>query len=109
MIYINNERKQVLNPLLAQVSERIESRSDLVYCLTMLACREIRGITFSELSSIFGDIQLVALEFWRRIIIPYEIAKARENGDVFLHPSREASHGGNNLPSDDPGHPTNAR
>lgn len=84
MPYISEDRKMSLNPFLQQVSERISSREELSYCLTMLACREIRSVNYPEVANIYGDIMLVAQEYWRRIILPLQQSKAREIGDVFI-------------------------
>ena len=92
MPYITEERKQALNPFLAQVSDRISSREELAYCMVMLACREIRSVSYPEIASIYGDIHVVAQEYWRRVVAPYQQGLARKMGDIFITTAEQENH-----------------
>ncbi len=41
------------------------------------------GIRFTDLAHVVGALDLVKLEFYHRIVAPYEKNKMRENGDVW--------------------------
>lgn len=38
---------------------------------------------YEELERIVGRLELVKLEYWRRVVVPYEDQKRQANGDVF--------------------------
>ena len=78
------ERRVVLDPHIQRLAQVIDGHGELNYVLTMLAGSQIRSLNYADLAAVYGDLQLVAQEFWRRIIIPYEEGKRKENGDCFL-------------------------
>jgi hypothetical protein len=41
------------------------------------------GLSYSTINEITGVMECAKLEFYRRIAIPYEEKKIRENGDVY--------------------------
>lgn len=43
---------------------------------------EINKKKYFVLAGMFGTVLLSALEFWRRLIVPYEDKKIQENGDA---------------------------
>jgi hypothetical protein len=60
----------------------------LNYCLTRL-CIEYAGSdpNYERLNAIIGALEACKLEFYRRMVAPYEDAKVQQNGDVY--PQRE--------------------
>lgn len=52
-----------------------------------IICRIAKAILqpkkYWKFALIVGTIILAVLEIWRRLIVPYEIDKCKENGDVF--------------------------
>lgn len=84
MPYIDQERRKVLDGFIKQLSARIASRGEFNYVLTCLAASELRGLSYAELASLIGDIELVKMELWRRLVVPYEENKRKQNGDVFV-------------------------
>jgi len=42
------------------------------------------GISYSQANMLVGVLECVKLELYRRVIAPYEDAKAKENGDLSL-------------------------
>ncbi len=57
---------------------------ELNYCLTRL-CIEYAGShpNYERLNAIIGALEACKLEFYRRMVAPYEDGKIRENGDVY--------------------------
>ena len=58
---------------------------ELNYMLTDL-CREYlaaHGLTYRVLNDILGALEGAKLEFYRRVVVPYEDSKIKENGDVY--------------------------
>lgn len=90
MPYIKPERQVALNNEIKALSDKISSRGELNYALTCLVLSEIRGISYEELASLVGDIECIKQEFIRRLLIPYEENKRRENGDIFFPNNKEA-------------------
>ena len=67
----------------------IEGRSpctpgELNFVLTKVVCRYIheRGLSYTTANEIVGTLDACKLEFYRRIVVPYEQCKQEENGDV---------------------------
>ena len=84
MPYIKHERRQALDPQIQRLASLIDGRGELNYVMTMLVGSQVRSLSYAELAALYGDIHLVALEFWRRVVVPYEANKCRENGDCFI-------------------------
>ena len=59
---------------------------ELNYILTgeILKYFDANGRTYSAINDIVGALENCKLEFYRRVVIPYEDKKMDENGDVFL-------------------------
>ena len=60
---------------------------DLNYILTQ-ACVECLPVdpdryTYELLNTIMGALESAKQEFYRRVVVPYENKKRRENGDVY--------------------------
>lgn len=55
---------------------------DANYILTQFI-RTFPKSRYEELERIIGRLELVKLEYWRRVVVPYEDEKCRSNGDVY--------------------------
>lgn len=80
MPYLEESVKEALDSGLIKMSEP----GHLTYrlykcCLDYIA---IRGKRFFSVCEVMGALTCCALEFYRRIIAPYEDKKIQENGDV---------------------------
>ncbi len=65
---------------------KIKTVGDLTYGLTRMANAFARGqgqLRFVTIALVMGAFFCAALEFYRRIAVPYENAKLAENGDVY--------------------------
>jgi len=64
-----------------------QDEGELAYSLTMLYVDWFRAKAkkrkFKTMASLVGVIVLSLLEFWRRVVVPYEQKKCDEEGDVF--------------------------
>ena len=79
MPYIKNERKKrLVNP-----SEVPKNTGELTYLLfdQCLDYMYIYGRKFQTLAEILGALEAAKIEFYRRIVAPYEDEKIAENGD----------------------------
>jgi hypothetical protein len=80
MPYIDPERRREID-LEDSYPENI---GELNYFLTN-ACLDFLDIdpTYEEYNQIIGVLEAVKLEFYRRMVAPYEEKKLEENGDVY--------------------------
>jgi hypothetical protein len=61
------------------------SAGELNYQFTMLARTYLHnhGTTYATINDIIGAFESAKMEFYRRVVIPYEEKKIKENGDVY--------------------------
>jgi hypothetical protein len=83
MPYIDSRTRELIKkyPL-----ARIESAGELNYLITQLIVRYMREnepVRYWVINDIVGALEGAKLEFWRRVVTPYEMQKERENGDVY--------------------------
>ena len=80
MPYIKQDRRDVLD-----LTETAPSNiGELNYVLTRIVMEYLpRNYKYDDLNAVWGVIGLVQSEFWRRVIVPYEKEKEKENGDVY--------------------------
>ena len=64
------------------------SPSELNYIITKLLLR-IEPMSYQDYNSLIGVLEMVKQEFYRRMVVPYEIRKMEENGDVYPPPPEE--------------------
>jgi hypothetical protein len=72
------------------LSPRPDNPGELNYCITMLT-RDYLGdpdsgngtINYEKYNSVIGVLECVKQELYRRMIVPYEEQKIKENGDVY--------------------------
>lgn len=81
MPYINNSAKAHVDARAPQCS------SELNYAITRLisayAARFGNTYTYTTLNDVLGALEGAKLEFVRRVVVPYEEQKRKENGDVY--------------------------
>lgn len=84
MPYIKPTRKEVLEPLVDQITQRCDNAGDVTYVIYALAKKwiDLSGMNYKNLSGVVGCMDCAKTEFYRRIVAPYEDEKIKENGDV---------------------------
>lgn len=80
MPYIKQERRATLGEFIVP-----ESAGELNYLITRVLnkYRDIHQDSYSTFNDILGALEGAKLEFYRRVVIPYEEKKRAENGDVY--------------------------
>jgi hypothetical protein len=70
--------------------DKIHSVGELNYQLTQMCLayllvntNELIGPSYSNYNSVIGALEACKLEFYRRMVSPYEDKKIQENGDVY--------------------------
>lgn len=61
---------------------------ELNYCMFKLAMDYVfgYGINYTRLGECIAAFECAKLEFYRRVVVPYEEKKIKENGDIEVHP-----------------------
>ena len=62
-----------------------ETPGELNYCITKLLDRylQAKGLSYQHINDCLGALEGAKLEFYRRIVAPYEDTKIQANGDVY--------------------------
>lgn len=81
MPYIKKDRRAALNAM----SDMPQNSGELNYLITRLVIRyvKLRPMNYQTLSEALSALEAAKLEYYRRVLIPYEDLKKEENGDVF--------------------------
>jgi len=84
MPYISKSERDVLDPLIMKLGEKIVSDGQLNYVITRLC---LRGLSFEYVNygiyaSTIGILETVKMEIYRRCVRPYENRKRRDHSDV---------------------------
>jgi len=82
MPYIKDRRKQ-LSPCKHHVASA-KNAGELNYQITRLCHRYLtdNGVEYKNINDVLGALEGAKLEFYRRVVAPYEDIKIRENGDL---------------------------
>lgn len=66
--------------------EAAETTGQLNYQITEVIVKYLHNhpkITYGVMNDIIGALESAKLEFYRRVVAPYENTKCEENGDVY--------------------------
>ncbi len=81
MPYIKQDRRNDIDYFLKFPAN---TPGELNYVLTRIIMEYLpKNYKYEDLNAVWGVIGLVQSEFWRRVIVPYEKEKEKENGDVY--------------------------
>ena len=83
MPYINPETKRII----LETDEEFEATPGILnFCITecVEAYREEKGDSYTTFNEIIGAIECAKQEFYRRVVVPYEEKKCKDNGDVYV-------------------------
>lgn len=71
----------------------IETSGELNYAFTTVINKYLakHGKSYARFNDVIGALEGAKLEFYRRIVVPYEDQKIKENGDVYDIPSSVSS------------------
>lgn len=81
MPYISRERREDLWRGWSGMKNAGELNYELT--LTIIEYLDRRGISYQTMNDIIGALEGCKIEFYRRMISPYENQKIKENGDVY--------------------------
>lgn len=83
MPYIKQEDRKYLEGIILE-DLVISGPGELNYVFTRIALKYLNtyGVKYQNINDIIGALEGCKLELYRRIAVPYEEIKLRENGDV---------------------------
>lgn len=84
MPYIKTERRKELQWVGVR-DFAITTPGELNYAFTLILTEYIKDkqLSYQTINDIIGALEGAKLEFYRRIAVPYEDTKIKENGDVY--------------------------
>ena len=86
MPYIDNNKRELIDPHVNELCGLLANMGDLNYTITQLCDAYLateEGIRYSRLNDLVGALECAKLELYRRVAAPYEDQKAKENGDAY--------------------------
>ena len=86
MPYIKNEAtKDTISSHMEEVVSTIVNPGHLNYAITSLINQYYKdtGPSYVAINDIIGSLECAKAEFYRRVAVPYEEEKIKENGDVY--------------------------
>lgn len=85
MPYIKQEDRNDLIEAYSERERNAENPGELNYQFTKHILEYIRThkISYQTINDVIGALEGAKLEFYRRVVVPYEEQKIKENGDVY--------------------------
>ena len=86
MPYIKQEDREAFRiPGLEAVYLDADNAGQLNYLFTKIALTYIENkkLSYQTINDIIGALEGAKMEFYRRIAVPYEQSKIRQNGDIY--------------------------
>lgn len=84
MPYIKKNRRAALT-----IDKAVpDTAGELNFCFTTKALEYLNthGLSYATINDIMGAFEGAKVEFYRRVAVPYEDQKIKENGDVYNDP-----------------------
>ena len=85
MPYIKKDRREVVEIMIQTPLPYVSSltEGELNYMLTRIVDTWAKPLSYDRIAKATGVLENVKQEFYRRVAVPYEDKKLRENGDVY--------------------------
>lgn len=83
MPYITKDRRNEVMRFVDNAPEPMNAGElNYVLTITMLEYVQRKGLSYQTLNDIAGALENAKTEFYRRVVVPYEEDKRRNNGDI---------------------------
>ena len=89
MPYISQKRRREIldraGVVWKVVREKEATPGDLNYIITVLLSHYVDGrdMNYKTLNEVVGVLESAKMEFYRKVVVPYEENKLKENGDIY--------------------------
>ncbi len=80
MPYINQYDRKILG---SRVYPRTPGELNYLLTNAVIDYLDFHGTTYQTINDCLGALEAAKLEFYRRVVVPYEEIKIDENGDVY--------------------------
>ena len=86
MPYIKQEDRKYLEPIVKETASQIDDCGKLNFAITTMVQEYLKkkGQNYANINEVVGVLECAKLEFYRRIVSPYENQKIVDNGDVII-------------------------
>lgn len=84
MPYITRERRKVFDRAIEELAAEVQNQGELNYCIYKLSRQIIEriGQSYENLSMCSSAMEHAKMEWYRKVLAPYEDSKIQENGDI---------------------------
>ncbi|WP_045215142.1 DUF6899 family protein [Desulfonatronovibrio magnus] len=84
MPYISQTRREVFDSAISQLASQVQNQGELNYCIYKLSklILERMGESYENISMCSSAMEHAKLEWYRKVLAPYEEVKIRENSDI---------------------------
>ena len=82
MPYIKVADRTRLDPAIAALARQISTPGEFAYALYCILGRLTSPASYATFAMYLGAVGETVAEFRRRVVVPYEEQKSRDNGDV---------------------------
>lgn len=85
MPYVNQPAREQINRDDTIIIKNIQTAGEMQYAIATIlnSYVEKHGLCYQTLNDVMGALTGGQLEFYRRVVVPYEEVKIKENGDVY--------------------------
>lgn len=84
MPYVDDDgRREQIMFKVEQLSATLRTEGDLNFAITKLLLCTLPHSSYSQLGDSIKALECAKLEFYRRMLVPYEDEKCEQNGDVY--------------------------
>lgn len=84
MPYIKQEDRNGLDTITEFASDAPKNAGELQYVFAIIIKSYLGKVyRYQDLNDVIGALEGAKLEFYRRVVAPYEDTKIKENGDVY--------------------------
>jgi hypothetical protein len=84
MPYIVKHRRPAFDKLLKEIGPHTATPGELNYCITILVQEYVKahGKSYTAMNDCIGVLDAAKMEFYRRVVSPYEDQKIEDNEDI---------------------------
>lgn len=83
MPYISEDRRQHFEATADLPEPRNAGELNYVFSVIARDYIDIKGESYQNMNDVLGALEGAKLEFYRRVVVPYEIEKIEQNGDLY--------------------------
>lgn len=83
ILWLDTPVDDVLDEVIDATAPETAGQLNFAFTSLILAYLRTNGVVYQTFNDIIGALEGAKLELYRRMIVPYEVKKIEENGDVY--------------------------